>query len=30
MTAIETLLTGLFDYAGLYPPASLGIRSAAE
>lgn len=30
MTAIETLLTGLFDYAGLYPPASLGIRSAAN
>lgn len=30
MTAIETLLTGLFDYAGLYPPASLGIRSAGN
>lgn len=30
MTAIETLLTGLLDYAGLYPPASLGIRSAAN
>jgi hypothetical protein len=30
MTAIETLLSGLFDYAGLYPPASLGIRSAGN
>jgi hypothetical protein len=30
MTAIETLLTGLFDYAGLYPPASLSLRSAAN
>ena len=30
MTAIETLLAGLFDYAGLYPPASLGLRSAAN
>ncbi len=28
MTAIETLLTGLFDYAGLYPPASLEMRAA--
>jgi hypothetical protein len=28
MTAIETLLTGLFDYAGLYPPASLGMHAA--
>jgi hypothetical protein len=30
MTAIETLLAGLFDYAGLYPPASLSLRSAAN
>jgi hypothetical protein len=30
MTAIDTLLAGLFDYAGLYPPASLGMRSAAN
>jgi hypothetical protein len=30
MTAIETLLAGLFDYAGLFPPASLELRSAAN
>ena len=30
MTAINSLLAGLFDYAGLYPPASLGLRSAAN
>jgi hypothetical protein len=30
MTAIETLLAGLFDYAGLYPPASLNLTSAAN
>lgn len=30
MTAIETLLAGLFDYAGLYPPASVGLRAAAN
>lgn len=30
MTAIETLLTGLFDYAGLYPPASLAMRAAID
>jgi len=30
MTAIESLLSGLFDYAGLYPPASLSMRSAAN
>jgi hypothetical protein len=30
MSAIETLLAGLFDYAGLYPPASLTLRSAAD
>lgn len=30
MTAIETLLVGLFDYAGLYPPASLSMLSAAN
>jgi hypothetical protein len=30
MTAVKTLLAGLFDYAGLYPPASLDLRSAAN
>jgi len=30
MTAIETLLGGLIDYAGLYPPASLDLRSAVQ
>lgn len=30
MTAIESLLAALFDYAGLYPPASLSVRSAAN
>ena len=30
MTAIQSLLAGLFDYAGLYPPASLSLRSAAN
>jgi hypothetical protein len=30
MTAIETLLAGLFDYAGLYPPASLDLRTASR
>jgi hypothetical protein len=30
MTAIQTLLASLFDYAGLYPPASLSLRSAAN
>ena len=29
-SAIERLLTGLIDYAGLYPPASLDMRSAVE
>lgn len=29
MTAVETLLGGLIDYAGLYPPASLDMRTAA-
>ncbi len=28
MKAIESLLAGLIDYAGLYPPAGLDIRSA--
>jgi hypothetical protein len=28
MTAVETLLTGLIDYAGLYPPAGLDMPSA--
>jgi hypothetical protein len=30
MNAIETLLTGLIDYAGLYPPASLDMKSAVS
>jgi hypothetical protein len=30
MSAIQSLLAGLFDYAGLYPPASLSMRSAAN
>ena len=30
MTAIETLLAGLFDYAGLYPPANLDLSPAAD
>jgi len=30
MSAIETLLAGLIDYAGLYPPASLEMRSAVR
>jgi hypothetical protein len=29
-SAIETLLAGLIDYAGLYPPASLGMCLAVE
>ena len=29
-TAIETLLTGLIDYAGLYPPASLDMHTAVR
>ena len=29
-TAIEALLAGLIDYAGLYPPASLDMRAAVE
>jgi hypothetical protein len=29
-SAIETLLAGLIDYAGLYPPASLDMQSAVE
>jgi hypothetical protein len=28
MSAIETLLAGLIDYAGLYPPAALDMRTA--
>jgi len=28
MTSIETLLAGLIDYAGLYPPAGLDMRTA--
>lgn len=30
MTAIEALLAGLIDYAGLYPPAALDMRAAVE
>ena len=30
MSALETLLAGLFDYAGLYPPAGLSLHSAAN
>lgn len=30
MTALQSLLAGFFDYAGLYPPASLSLRSAAN
>jgi hypothetical protein len=30
MTSIDNLLAGLFDYAGLYPPASLDLASAVE
>src|SRR5215469_3608804 len=29
-TAMDALLSGLIDYAGLYPPASLDMRSAVE
>lgn len=28
--SLRTLLTGLVDYAGLYPPAKLGMTAAAE
>jgi hypothetical protein len=30
MTAIETLLDGLIDYAGIYPPAALDLETAAR
>lgn len=30
MSPIETLLAGLIDYAGLYPPASLEMRTAVR
>jgi hypothetical protein len=30
MTAIEAALTGLIDYAGLFPPASLDMRAAVR
>jgi hypothetical protein len=30
MSAVESLLGGLIDYAGLYPPASLDMRRAVE
>jgi len=29
-TAIQSLLSGLFDYAGLYPPAGLSLQCAAS
>jgi hypothetical protein len=29
-TAINALIEGLIDYAGLYPPATLSVRSAVE
>lgn len=29
-SAVETLLAGLIDYAGLYPPASLDMRTAVR
>ena len=30
MSAIDSLLAGLIDYAGLYPPAALNMRSALQ
>jgi len=30
MTAIDALITGLIDYAGLYPPASLDMKAAVR
>ena len=30
MSAIDTLLDGLIDFAGLYPPASLDMQSMVE
>src|SRR5438270_9261256 len=30
MSAIETLLNGMIDYAGLYPPAALDMRTAVR
>src|SRR6478736_8878473 len=30
MSAIDSLLAGLIDYAGLYPPAGLDMRSAVR
>lgn len=30
MTALDTLLADLIDYAGLFPPASLDLRAAVE
>lgn len=30
MTALQTLLAGLIDYAGLFPPAGLDMRTTAE
>jgi hypothetical protein len=30
MTAIDDLLIGLFDYAGLFPPANLDLQTALE
>ena len=30
VSAIDSLLAGLIDYAGLYPPASLDMRAAVR
>ena len=30
MSAVETLLAGLFDYAGLYPPANVDMQTAVR
>lgn len=30
MSAIDSLLRGLIDYAGMYPPASLNLQTAAQ
>ena len=30
MTAIDNLVEGLFDYAGLYPPASLDLQTIVQ
>src|SRR6185503_4487007 len=30
LQSIRTLMTGLIDYAGLFPPAKLGMQASAE